>query len=99
LCARPLPAGDAAEAGLRRDAAHYLGFVGDAGAVAELLAASSDPRVRGSAYVAIGRIAARTHDPAAASTLRARLAVEDRLDAQADLAFAISLAEGRVTTR
>ncbi|HEX8950798.1 MAG TPA: hypothetical protein VF945_03085, partial [Polyangia bacterium] len=73
-------------------AAHYLGFVGDAAAVDALFAAAADPRVRGSAYVAVGRIAARLHDEGAAARLRARLAVEDRADARADLVAAIALA-------
>jgi arylsulfatase A-like enzyme len=94
LC-RAAPAagdGETAAASQRRDAAHYLGFVGDAGAVAPLLAAAADPRARGSAYVALGRIAGRLHDRAAADALLARFAVEDHADARADLAWALGLA-------
>ena len=54
--------------------------------------AAGDPRVRGAAYVAIGRIAGRAHDAAAAALLRERAAVEDRLDARRDLATALALA-------
>jgi len=92
ICRRPPAEGDRAQAALRRDAAHYLGFVGDAGAVDALFAAGADPRVRGSAYIAVGRIAGRLHDASAAARLRAQLAVEDRADARADLATALALA-------
>ena len=92
ICRRPPAAGDTGAAALRREAAHYLGFVGDATDVAALLAAAADPRVRGSAYVALGRIAGRTHAAAAASALRDRFAVEDRADARAELAWALGLA-------
>jgi hypothetical protein len=51
--------------------------------------------VRGSAYVSVGRIAARLGDVGAAARLRAQLAVEDRADARADLVAAIALADGR----
>ena len=95
MCRRPPADGDRAEAALRRDAAHYLGFVGDAAAVDALFTAAADPRVRGSAYVAVGRIAARLHDDAAAARLRARLAVEDRADARADLLAALALCARR----
>jgi HEAT repeat protein len=66
--------------------------VGDGSAVAPLLAAAADPRARGSAYVALGRIAGRHHDRAAADALLARFAVEDHADARADLAWALGLA-------
>jgi HEAT repeat protein len=94
LCRRVPASGDGetAAASERRDAAHYLGFVGDAGAVPALLAAAADPRARGSAYVALGRIAGRLHDRAAADALLARFAVEDHADARADLAWALGLA-------
>jgi arylsulfatase A-like enzyme len=93
ICRRPPADGDRAAAALRRDAAHYLGFVGDAGAVDALFTAAADPRVRGSAYLAVGRLAARLHDVAAAARLRARLAVEDRADARVDLIAAVALAD------
>jgi len=95
LCRLPPAEGDRAQAALRREAAHYLGFVGDAAAVDALFAAAADPRVRGSAYVSVGRIAARLGDVGAAARLRAQLAVEDRADARADLVAAIALADGR----
>jgi arylsulfatase A-like enzyme len=75
-----------------REAAHYLGFVGDASAVAALVAAAADPRARGTAYVSLGRIAARTHARAAADALLAAFAVEDKSDARADLAWALGVA-------
>ncbi len=92
LCRRPPAEGNRRQATLRREAAHYLGFVGDAAAVDALFAAAADPRVRGSAYIAIGRIAGRLHDAPAAARLRERLAVEDRADARADLVSALALA-------
>ena len=95
ICRRPPAAGDRDAAAARRDAAHYLGFVGDAGAVDALFAAAADPRVRGSAWLAVGRIAARTHDTAAVRRLHAQLAVEDRADARDDLLAAVALAGAR----
>lgn len=92
ICRRPPAEGDRDEATLRRDAAHYLGFVGDAAAVDALFAAAANPRVRGSAYVAIGRIAGRLHDAGAAARLRERVIVEDRADARVDLLSALALA-------
>jgi HEAT repeat protein len=92
ICRRPPAAGDATTAAIVRDAAHYLGFVGDRAAVAALTAAAADPRARGAAYVALGRLAGRDRDPAAAAALRARFAVEERADARADLAWALGLA-------
>jgi hypothetical protein len=92
ICRRPPSDGDRQAAALQREAAHYLGFVGDASAVDALFTGAADPRVRGSAYLSIGRIAGRTHDDAAAARLRQRLAVEDRADARADLIAALALA-------
>jgi arylsulfatase A-like enzyme len=92
ICRRPPATGDHELAAQRRDAAHYLGFVGDAAAVDALFAAAADPRVRGSAWLAVGRIAARTHDAAVARRLEAQLAVEDRADAHDDLLAALALA-------
>ena len=90
ICRRPPAEGDRAAAAVQRDAAHYLGFVGDAGAVDALFSAAADPRVRGTAWLAVGRIAARTTDARAAARLRAQLAVEDRADARADLLAAVA---------
>jgi hypothetical protein len=92
ICGRALPTGDSAEAAFRREAAHYLGFVGTPDAVDALIHAAEDPRVRGSAYIAIGRIAGRLREPHAVQLLRARLALEDRPDARRDLATALDLA-------
>src|SRR5262249_12124280 len=92
LCRRPPAEGDRGAATLRREAAHYLGFVGERDAVAALAAAAADPRVPGSAYGAIGGIAGRQHDAAAAALLRERFAAEERADARADLAWALGLA-------
>ncbi|MDB4970036.1 MAG: hypothetical protein JWN44_5725 [Myxococcales bacterium] len=92
ICRRSLAIGDSAEAAFRREAAHYLGFVGGSDAVDALLFAAEDPRVRGSAYVAIGRIAGRTRDGRAARLLRDRFAVEERTDARKDLGTALELA-------
>jgi hypothetical protein len=66
--------------------------VRDPRAVDALFVAAADPRVRGSAYVAVGRIAGRLHDTSATARLRAQLTVEDRADARADLATALALA-------
>lgn len=87
---------DAVEAALRRDAAHYLGFVGGRDAVDALFVAAADPRLRGAAYRSIARIAARTDDADAARRLRRRLAVEDRADARAELLAALAELDARL---
>ena len=90
ICRRPPAEGDRQAAARVRDAAHYLGFLGGAGDVDALFSAAADPRVRGSAWLAVGSIAARTGDKRAAARLRAQLAVEDRADARADLLTAVA---------
>src|SRR5262249_53523524 len=92
ICRRVPLAGDVAAAALHRDAAHYLGFVGGRDAVDALFAAAVDPRVRGAAFVSVGRIAGRTHDAEAALRLRDAFDEEERADARIDLAFALALA-------
>ena len=92
ICSRTPSDGDREEATLRRDAAHYLGFVGDSAAIGALFSAAADPRVRGSAYIAIGRIAGRDHLAAAVAHLRQRFSFEERTDARADLVSALALA-------
>ncbi len=92
ICRRPFAEGDSAAAALQREAAHYLGFVGGAGDVAALWSVAADPRVRGAAYVSVGRIAGRVGDRRAAGALLDRFAVEDHDDARVDLAWALGLA-------
>ena len=78
---------------LRREAANYLGWLGDATTVPSLVAAAGDVRVRGEAFVALGRIASRIHDPAIVRFLSTRLAEEPHEDARASLHAALSLAQ------
>jgi HEAT repeat protein len=85
---------DDANGELRRLAAHYLGFVGAAAAVEPLIDAASDPRLRGDAYVALGRIAGRIGSRRAARYLAERLAREPYDDARAELGRALWLALG-----
>jgi Sulfatase/HEAT repeats/PBS lyase HEAT-like repeat len=80
------------DATLGRHAAHYLGWLGGDEAVAPLMAASNDVRVRTDAYLALGRVAARTRKGEIVAFLRARLADEPYDDARRDLAEAIRLA-------
>ena len=88
--------GNTREAALQREAAHYLGFIGDLSSVDALLTASDDPRVRGAAFVSVGRIAGRSNegrgDRRVAAILRDAFANEQRSDARADLAWALGLA-------
>jgi arylsulfatase A-like enzyme len=92
ICRRAFAESDAAAAGLHREAAHYLGFVGDRDSTEALWDAADDPRVRGAAYVALGRIAGRGRDRATAAALLDRFGAEDRDDARIDLAWALGLA-------
>ncbi len=77
---------------LRRHAAHYLGWLGGHESIAPLSAASSDVRLRAEAYLALGRIAARIHEPAIGEFLDARSREERYEDARASLAEAQKLA-------
>ncbi|HEY7956713.1 MAG TPA: sulfatase-like hydrolase/transferase [Polyangia bacterium] len=87
-----LEAIDDVEVDLRRHAIHYLGFLGGDDALEPLEArALEDLKVRNEAYLAIGRLAARTGSRAAAAFLVERLAVEDRADARAHLAWALGV--------
>lgn len=80
------------DASLQREAAHFLGFIGGEDDVAALFAAAEDPRVRGAAFVSLGRIAGRSDDRALAARLRDTFAHEQRSDARVDLAWALGLA-------
>ena len=87
-----LEAIDDVEVDLRRHAIHYLGFLGGDDALEPLEArALEDLKVRNEAYLAIGRLAARTGSRAATAFLVERLAVEDRADARAHLAWALGV--------
>jgi HEAT repeat protein len=76
---------------LRRQAAHYLGFVGDGGSVEPLVAAAADPRVRAEAWLALGRICARAPSPHIARFLVGQLSREPAADARAALERALAL--------
>ncbi|HUS65863.1 MAG TPA: sulfatase-like hydrolase/transferase [Kofleriaceae bacterium] len=85
---------------LRRHALHYLGLLGGAEAAPIVMArARDDLAVRTDAYLALGRIAARTGDPAAAAFLADRLADEPYEDARANLAWAVGLSGPRADAR
>src|SRR5262249_49479299 len=77
---------------LRRQAAHYLGWLGGDESIAPLMAASDDLRVRSEAYLALGRVARRTRKETIVAFLRARLSEERYQDARANLSQAILLA-------
>jgi HEAT repeat protein len=77
---------------LGRHAAHYLGWLGGDEAVAPLMAAAGDVRVRTDAYLALGRVATRTHKDEILAFLRARLDEERYQDARRSLEEALRLA-------
>jgi arylsulfatase A-like enzyme len=81
------------DATTRRHAVHYLGHLAPA-TTAPLLEARAreDLKVRGDAYLALGRLVARTGDGDAAAWLADRLADETYEDARARLAWALGLA-------
>jgi hypothetical protein len=78
---------------VRRHAHHYLGFLAGQEAVAPIIdGARKDLKARADAYLALGRIAARTGSPAARAFLVERLPVEEYEDARSHLAWALGLA-------
>jgi HEAT repeat protein len=81
------------DVGKRRHACHYLGFVGGADAIPPLITrAVEDQRIRNDAYLALGRIAARTGDSSAVRFLTERLTTEDLDDARAHALWGLGLA-------
>ena len=76
----------------RRHALHYLGFLAPAELVPAIAArGEEDLKVRADAWLALGRICARTGDAAAAQLLTARFGGEPQDDARRALAWAIGL--------
>jgi arylsulfatase A-like enzyme/HEAT repeat protein len=84
-----------ADPAIRRHAAHYLGFLGGIPAIEPLERAAADLRVRGEAYLALGRIAGRVHEPLLVRWLGERLGAEQQEDARAHLAWGLAFSQAR----
>jgi HEAT repeat protein len=77
----------------RRHAIHFLGLLDGAASVPRLIQlATDDLKVRGEAYLALGRITGRVHSPDAERFLLERMSAEDYEDARAQLAWAVAVA-------